>query len=453
MHATVEPLEDNRVKVSVTVPATEFDKALDAAFRKIAHEVRLPGFRPGKAPRKILEARLGTEAARQQALQDALPQYYADAVIEHDVDAIAYPEITITAGEEDGDVAFDAVVEVRPVIEVMGYNGLRVTVPYTPVDDATVDTQVNRIREQHARLDEITRPLALGDYATIDITGTQDGEELDGLVATDFLYPLGSDMIVAELDEQLRGVKTGDTIEFDAVLPERFGERFGENVHFSVTVKQAQEKVLPDLNDEWVDEQTEFETVAELREQTRTRADLMARAQAQMALRDRVLETLAGLVTIEAPETLVDQETRSRLNDFAHRLSHQGVGLEQYFQVTGQDPDGFVAEMRTGAQTAIKADLALRAVVVAEGIEATDEEFEEQLARLAERSGQKVEKVRREVDKEGAASAIRSDIVRGKALEFLVEHATVVDEEGNLVDIALDTPEATATVDAPSADE
>ena len=205
MEATVEPLENNRVKLHIAVPETEFESAIDAAYRKIAREVRLPGFRPGKAPRKVLEARVGAEAGRQQALRDALPDYYVDAVTEHDVDVIAAPEFTITSGEEEGDLEFDAIVEVRPQVTIMGYDELRVALPYKPVDDTMVDAEVNRVRDQFASLDDSDRPLALGDFATIDLTTTIDGEEVDGLSVQDFSYPVGSEMVVPELDENPAG--------------------------------------------------------------------------------------------------------------------------------------------------------------------------------------------------------------------------------------------------------
>lgn len=448
MQATIEPIENNRVKLNVEVPADEFERAIDDAFRKIAKEVRLPGFRPGKAPRKLLEARIGLDAARQQALQDALPSYYADAVIEHDVDVIAPPEIRITSGEEEGDVAFEAVVEVRPQVNLVGYDELTVRLPYRAVDDEAVDAQINRMREQHATLADSNRPLAADDYATLDITGSQDGEPLEGLVATDFLYPVGSAMIVDELDDQLRGTKPGDIIEFDSVLPDRFAERAGETVHFRVLVKNAQERILPDLTDEWVDETSEFDTVEELRADVRKRSDLLARAQAQMALRDRVLEEVSELVPVEPPETLVESELRNRLGDLQHRLSHQGASIEQYLGATGQDPDEFLDALRGGARKAVLADLALRAVVTAEAIEPSDEEVDAEVVRMAQEMGEKVEKVRRELEREGVLEAVRSQLARGKALQFLVDHATVVDEEGNPIDIALENLEDPGDTDA-----
>ncbi len=437
MEATVEPLENNRVKLHIAVPATEFESAIDAAFRTIAREVRLPGFRPGKAPRKVLEARVGSDAGRKQALQDSLGGYYADAVIQHDVDVIAAPEITITAGEEEGDVEFDAVVEVRPQVQLTGYDSLRVTLPYRPVDDSMVDAEVNRMRDQFAQLVDSDRPLALEDYATIDVTTTIDGEEISGLSVQDYSYPVGSGMVVPELDEQLRGLKTGDIVEFDAVLPERFGEQAGQRAHFRVFVKSTQEKQVPDLTDEWVDENTEYDDVEAMRDDVRRRLDLLARAQANMAKRDAVLSEVAALVPVPAPETLVDQEVRNRLGDMQQRLAQQGITLDQYVAATGQDPETFVNGLREGADQAVLADLALRAVVAQEEIQVSDAELDDEIVRLATRMGQKVEKVRRDLTRADMLEAVRSDLAKGNALQFLVDHATAVDEEGNEIDIAL----------------
>src|SRR6478672_3032631 len=224
MQSTVESVEGNKVKLHVTVPADEFERAIDAAFRKLAREVRVPGFRPGKAPRKLLEARLGTDIAREQALRDSLPDFYVDAVTEHDVDVIAPPEIEVTAGQEDGDVEFEAVVEVRPQVQLVGYDELRIELPFESVGDE----QIDRLRDRFADLTDSDEPLIDEAYATIDITGSIGGESVEGLTATDFLYRVGSDMVVPELDQQLHGTRPGAILEFDATLPERFGDRAGE---------------------------------------------------------------------------------------------------------------------------------------------------------------------------------------------------------------------------------
>lgn len=458
MQTIVESLEDSKVRLTVSVPEPEFDKAIDAAFRKIAHEVRMPGFRPGKAPRKLLEARLGTEMARQQALRDGLPEFYAQAVIDQDVDVIGFPEIEITAGEEDGAVEFTAVVEVRPVVTLLGYDSLRVGIPFEAVDDDAISRQIDALRSRSAELVDSTRPLAHDDYATIDITGSApdaDGEieDVDGLVAKEFLYRVGAGNVVPELDEQLRGMKVGDTIEFSAALPERFGERAGLDVQFHVEVKGVQEQVLPELTDEWAGENSEFDTVDELRADLRQRMDLMGRLQAQMALRDKVIEAAAALVPVPPPASLINQEAQRRLQDLQHRLGHQGVSIDQYLAMTGTEPQAFLDQLREGAGGAVLADLAVRAVVTQEQIEASDEELEAEVLRLAEEAGQKPDKARRNLEKNGYIDAIRSDIARGKAVQFLVDHAQVVDQNGEPLDLTLPEPFAAATVPEAETDQ
>ena len=446
MQSSVEELDGNKVRLHVSVPADEFERAIDSAFRKLAREVKIPGFRPGKAPRQLLEARFGAEMAREQALRDSLPEYYVEAIEANDVDVIAPPEIEIKSGEEEGDVEFEAVVEVRPVVRLVGYDSLQVELPYQQIDDEAVDRQVDQLRERFADLVDSEYPLIDDSYATIDITGSIDGEAVEGLTASDFMYRVGTGTVVPELDENLRGTKPGAIVEFTAELSDRFGERAGEEVEFRVLVKEAKQTVLPDLTDEWVGEASEFETVDELRADIHKRLELMQKLQAQMALRDKVLEAAADLVPIAAPDALVDSETRRRVEDLAHRLSHQNASLEQYLAATGQEPQAFIDEVKVGAARAVLADLALRAVITQEEIEASDEELTAEIERLAERLEQKPDRVRRDLEKRGALEAVRSDVARGKALEFLVERAIVVDEAGNEVDLTMpEAPEEPAT--------
>jgi trigger factor len=398
---------------------------------------------------------MGTEVARQEALRDSLPEFYVDAVTEHDVDVIAPPEIEVTAGQDDGDVEFEAVVEVRPTVHLTGYDELQVELPIEPVSDEMIADQVDRLRDRFADLTDSDEPLIDDAYATIDISGSIDGESVEGLTATDFMYRVGSDMVVPELDEQLRGTRPGAILEFGATLPDRFGESAGSDARFRVLVKEAKTKVLPELTDEWVDEASEFDTVEELRADIRTRLDTMQKLQARMAARDKVLEAAAALVPIPAPEVLVDDETRRRVEDLAHRLSHQNASLEEYLQATGQEPQAFIDEVREGAIQAVLADLALRAIVAQEAIEVSDPEVDAEVERLAERLEQKVEKVRRDLERRGVLETVRSDLARGKALEFLIEHSTVVDEEGNVIDLTVpdDLPSGDATDEAIDSDD
>jgi len=439
---SVEPLDGNKVRLRVAVPAEEFEKAVDAAFRKLAREVKVPGFRPGKVPRQLLEARLGSDVAREQALRDALPDYYAEAVAAEDIDVIAPPEIDLTGGEESGDIEFDAVVEVRPTVTLHGYDGLHVEIPSPEVSDEAVDAQIDALRERFADLEDSSAPLTDGHYATIDIKGYVHDEVIEGLTATDFLYEVGSGMVVPKLDDELRGKRAGDILKFNDELPERFGERAGQDVAFQVLVKETKRKVLPEPTDEWASEVSEFDTIEQLRDDARNRLALVAKVQAQMAVRDKVLEAVSELVDIEIPDPLVGREMESRLHDLVHRLEAQGATVEQYLAATGQEQDAFIGALRQGAIAGVRADLALRSVVAQEGIEATDDEVDAEITRLAERLEEKPEKVRRDLERRGAIEAVRSDIARGKALQFLVEQATVVDESGNPVDLTLPDGEA-----------
>jgi trigger factor len=440
MKAVVEPLEGNKVKLSIEVDEQEFEKAVDAAFRKIAREVRVPGFRPGKAPRRLLEARLGKETGRSEALRDALPDYYTRALRDHDVDAIAPPEIDITAGKESGPLAFDAVVEVRPQLQLPGYTGLRVVVPDPTVTEAEIDAQVDRLRGNFAELAVVNRPARDGDHLTIDLKGSRDGQDVAGMTMDDFLYELGSATVLPELDVQLQGARAGDILAFDAQLPDG-------PVAFKVLVKEVKEKILPDVTDEWASEASEFDTVADLRADIEKRLSVVKRVQASLALRNSTLEALVELVDVDPPAPLVDAEIERRVHDLEHRLEGQRVTLDQYLEATGQNPEELVASLREGAVFAVKADLGLRAVAEAEHFDPTDADIDTEVQRLAGSLKVKPAELRRNLERADQMPAVRSDWKKSKALEWLVEHVEVVDADGQPIDRALLEPE-TATEEA-----
>ncbi len=431
MKSTVETLEGNKVKVSVEVDEQTFDQAVSSAFRKIAREVRVPGFRPGKAPRKLLEAKLGPLVGREQALQDSLPDWYSEAVVEHDVDVIAPPEIDITSGREDGPVLFDAVVEVRPTVDVAGYGGLRVILERPEAPASEIDAQVDRMRELEATYATVDRAAAEGDTVTIDIAGTLDDEEQPGLTADDYDYVVGSGAITSEVDEQVVGASAGDTLEFDASHPDEDEER---QLRFRVEVKEVREKVLPEATDEWADSASDFATIEELRADLERRMLGVRQAQAQMQLRERVGEALAALVEDDPPEPLVAAEMQNRVQDLAMRLQAQGLSLDQWLSVSGQDPQAFSDELRTTATTSVKVDLALRAVADAEGIEGTDDELDAELSGVADRVGVSADEARERFERGGQISAVRSDIRKRKALDWLLERVEIVDVDGEPID-------------------
>lgn len=435
MKATVEPLEGNKVKLSVKVDEAEFDKAIDAAFRKIAHEVRIPGFRPGKAPRKVLERRLGAEVGREQALQDALPEFYAQAVIDNDVDVIAAPDIDITAGKEEGAVAFDAVVEIRPSVAVPGYGGLQVTIERPVVADDEIDEHIDRMRRVQATLAEVDRPAIDDDVLTIDIAGSLDGDTQEGLTADDYSYTVGSGLLTPEVDDNIRGAKIGDILEFAATHPDPDEER---DLQFRILVKQVSERVLPEVDDEWATENSEHDTIAALRDSIRRRSLVLRRAQAQRELQQKASEALSDLVDEEPPQTLVDHSFRHGVEDLAMRLNAQGIDPEQWFAAQAaeqaEDGEGPFDNLRQAAARSVKVDLALRSVAEAEAIECSEEELDAELQNVADRTGQKLKRVREEFERAGQLSEVRSEIRKRKALEWLTEHVVIVDQDGQPID-------------------
>jgi len=390
MKTQVEPLEGNKVKLSVEVDESEFDKAIDAAFRRLARQVRIPGFRPGKAPRRLLEARLGTEAAREEALRETIPDCYERAVAEVDVDPISFPEFDITTGREAGPVVFEAVVEVRPHVRVAGHGGLRVVVNSPSVTEAHIDAQIDRLREQYGELKPVSRPAATGDHVSIDRRVYRHDETL--LVTSDELYEVGKGTVAAELDDELRGAKAGDILKFNGRLvgadSSEEGADQAEEVSFQVLVKEIREKILPEATDEWAGEASEFDTLEELRSDTRERLSRILRFQATMARRERVLEALVELVDEDVPEVLVNTEIERRINELSERLESQGSDLGAYLESAGRSEDDFLEHLRGHAIQAVKADLGLRAVAEAEGIEVSDEDFDIEMRRLAEQLGE-----------------------------------------------------------------
>jgi len=443
MRSSLAPSEKaNTVKLTVEIEPGELDRAIDTACRRVSREVRIPGFRPGHAPRRVLEARLGLEALRQEALRDVIPELYAKALDEHDVDAIAPPEIELAprggesaeASAEGEPVSFEATVQVRPEVHLIGYQGLEVTAPPLEVADEEIDVQVDRLREHYAELRAVERPAADGDHVTIDIRATLDGEAVPGLTAERFVYELGSGTVVAELDEALRGKAADDEVDFSATVPSGNPEEPGRVVDFHVVVREVREKVLPEVDDAWASDATEFDTVEALRADIRQRLERARQAEAAMALRGRVLEALVALVDEEVPEVLVAQELQQRIESFANQLAANGISLERYLALTGESQEAVVARLRADAEMSVKVDLALRAVARGEGIEATDEDIARELEEIARQQRMDVAKVRARLEEQGSMRAVSSEVVKTKALEWLMEHVSLVDDESRPVD-------------------
>ena len=433
MRSTVEALEGNRVKVSVDIEAEEFEEKLDEAFRKLARQVRLPGFRPGKAPRRVLEARLGPQAARGEALSDAVPEYYAQAVQSLDVDVIAPPEIDITSGAEEGPVSFDAVVEVRPLITITGYDQLKAEVPSPEPSEEEIGQQVDQLRKQFGELAPVARPAIDGDSATMDIYGSYNGEEVEGLTVDDYAYEVGQGAVVPEIDEQLRGSKAGDILEFNAQHPDPDEDGL---LRFRILVKEVKETVLPDFDDEFALEASEFDTVDELRADISGNIARVKRANALNSLGLQVGEQLAVLVADDIPEALVDAEVQHRFRTLQLRLGGQGIEIDTYLEAIGQTAEEMGEALREPALQEAKTDLALRAVAAQESIEASDEDVDFELAMLAAQVGQTVDELKSSVfaDDESRLKGVRLDAQMRMTREWVLERVEITDPDGNPIE-------------------
>ena len=393
---------------------------------------------------------MGKEGVRQEAMREALPDYYAEALRLTEVDAIAPPEIDVTSGQDEGPLAFDAVVEVRPQVNLVGYQGLRVTVPSPTVTDEELSKQIDRLRTPFGELKEVDRPVQDGDHVTLDLHGEREGEAVPGLSAEDYLYEVGTDSLVPGADDELRGAEKGATVEFESPFGEVDGEE--QSITIRLVVKDVKEMVLPEITDEWASEASEFETVAELEADLRKRMGMVKKVQANMAVRDEAVKALADLVEDEVPDPLVNSEMERRLHDLAHRLEAQGATIQQYLEATGQGQQQLVDDLRGSAVEAVKADLALRALAEAEQIEVTEEDLETELDQLAERMQQPAGALRAQLEAADQMPAVRSDIRKAKALGWLMEHVEIVDEEGKSIDRADLQPDPVESDSADGAD-
>ncbi len=431
MRSTSEALEGNRVKLTVEIDEEELRGAVDETIRRLQKEVAVPGFRPGKVPRRLLEVRLGAQAIRAEVIRHALPDYYAQAVEEADIDTIAAPEIDITSGEEAGALAFDAVVEVRPKVSIAGYEGLVVTIPSFEPTELEIAARLDRLREQFAELSEVERPARDGDLVTVDVHGVRDGEVAEGLSADDFVYEIGKGGIADGADEELRGKKAGDIVEIDAPQLQ------GGAGKLRILVKQVREKVLPEANDEWASDASEFETLEELREHLAASLTSLKKLEARLILRERAVEALRELVPDEMPTTLVAAEIERARDDLARRLAERGLTIDQYLEASGRDPGELDAELERQAVSKVKTDLALRALADAEGIVVDDHDLAAQIERLASQANQDARSLASRLAKTGGLEQLRSDVRNEKAVAWLVNSVDVVDEQGAPMDRTL----------------
>jgi trigger factor len=433
MRATATPLDDHRIKLTVEVDEQEMNEAIDAAAATLARQITVKGFRKGKVPKAVMIAHLGgPEALRTEAIRDSLPDFYSRAVADTLSDPIGQPDINITAGEEGGELSFEAEVEVRPEVSIRGQRELRATIPSPVVGDEEINAQIDRFRETDAVLREVDRPIITGDLVNMDIHVQQINTDAEPIDMSDYMYTVGSGVITDGVDELILGLKAGEELKLNGSLPE------GVTATYELTLKQVKERELPELTDEWVKENTEWEGVDAMRDAILTQMRAMKIVEAQRIMRDAVLMALSELVSEEAaPEVLVVAETNDRLQELGQRLGQQKLGLDNFLAITNQTPDQLLEALRADAVRAVRIDLAMRALVKAEHIEPTPEEVDEELVKTAEAMGVDAEQLRTNLRDSGRVVAFNAEVAKMKASRWLQENVTFVDPDGVEIDRAL----------------
>ena len=428
MRSTVSQEGPTKVRISVEATPDEVAPALDRAFERLAGEVKVPGFRKGKVPRKVLEARLGADQIRQVALEEAVPQLWRQAITENEIKPITLPEIDVTSYDDTG-LTFEALFEVRPEINLPDFSRISVDRPGATVSDEELDEQVKRLQERFATLETVAHPARPGDFALIDLKGYRHDKEVSEASATDLLYEVGTERFVPELDKELEGKRQGDILKFNATLPETYpGEFSGQEISFQVLVKEIRQKNLPALDDEFAKSASEFDTLDELRGDLRTRIEELKRVSADAEVRNRLLEKVIEEASVPVPDALVNDELSYRVARFSDQLRQAGVSIDQYLERTGQTEDQITDDLRGQAERNVAAQLILDEVGLREELEATEEDLQAELLSHAQAMQRKPEELREDLVSSGRMGALAADIIRRKALDLIVERAEVKEE-------------------------
>jgi trigger factor len=431
MQTTVESTDKHTVKLTVEVPIDELEKDLDKAYRSIANQVKVPGFRKGKVPKRIIDAKVGRDVVVEEFISESVPVYYRRAVTHEDLAPITDPEIDLEPFQDGEPLVFTATVEVRPRLELdeSEYKGLKVSKPAVVVSDEEIEEWIDRLRERFAELEPVDRAVRSEDFVTIDLRVNDGITDLDAVGRTDYLYYVSSAEFGAELDAELAGKKAGDILKFDAPLPERFGEGLGgRQVSFQVLVKDVKARRLPETDDAFAKTASEFDTLAQLREDLRERLGELKEQDAIGAVRDRVLEAMIDRVDVDVPESLIEEETNHRIEHAKERAERGGLALDDVLKAQGWDEARLREDSRDHAIRAIRSDLALEGVARAEKLEVTADELGAQITALAEAYRRDPKDLAKALERSGQIVTLAGDIIRGKALDLVVEHADIQTE-------------------------
>lgn len=429
--------------MTLHIDESELDSAKSAAARKLSGQMKIPGFRPGKAPRQVVERMVGEETLRREAIDEALPELVGAAIIETELVPVTPPQVEDIRDSDGGAVEVDIKLTLWPELErVPDYHDRKITVEIPEVEDEEVEAQIDRFRSQYSELEDVERPASEGDFVMVNITALDNGTEIEDASASDLLYEVGSRSFIPGLDEIVAGASAGDIREGDATLPEGFGNHGGKEITLRVLVKGVRGKKLPEVTDDWVSDVSEFETVDELTDALTENLHSMKLGAAADAFREGLMQDLTEEMDLEIPEALVQAEMESMVHNIQHSLEQQGIDLANFLRITGQDEQAFVADLKVRATQSLKTRILLEAVVADAELTVEDDEMAEAIASIAAQSEASEDDVREALAEGGREQVLTGDILRSKAIEHVLAEASAIDAEGNPVDLSPPQPEA-----------
>ncbi|MFT4165187.1 MAG: trigger factor [Microlunatus sp.] len=454
MPSSVDRLSPTRVKLTVEVSFDDLKPSMDKAYREIAKSVNIPGFRKGKVPPLVIDQRFGRFTIIQEAFNDALPKFYGDAVAENDLSPLAQPEVEVTKLEDGELIEFTAEVDVRPDFELPDFATLSATVDAIEVTDEQIDAQLNGLRQRFGSKTVVERPAAEGDLVTIDLAASKDGEELADATAEGMEYEIGSTGMLDGLDEAVTGLSAGESADFVSTLVG--GPQKGEQADIHVTVTQVQEQELPELDDEFAQTASEFDTLDELRASLVDRLTNAGRLDQAAKARDAVLEGLIAQLDIALPENVVATEIEARKTSIQSQLDGAGIDLDDYLAETGEaeDADSFWADVEKRSADAMKAQLVLDKTAEEVGVTVEQNDLTQHIFRKAQEEGTAPQQILAHMQEHPHhIDEYMLEIRRGKALAAIVEAATVTDSNGDVVEIARIQPDGSLADPAAAAED
>lgn len=425
MSLQVEKLENNMAKLTVEVSAEELEKAIEKVFQRQKKNISIPGFRKGKVPRQMVEKMYGKEVFYEEAANDLMPAAYEKAYGECEEEIVSSPKITILQLESGKPFIFSAEVALKPEVTLGQYKGVKVDKAEVAVSDEEVDAEVARERERNARTISVTdRAVKDGDQTVIDFEGFQNGVAFEGGKGENYPLTIGSGTFIPGFEEQLVGKNIGDEVEVNVTFPETYQAEnlAGKPAVFKVQIKEIKEKQLPELDDEFAAEVSEFDTLDEYKAEVKKNLLEKKEKEARAAKENAVIEAIIADAKMDIPEAMVETQQRQLVDEFTQRLQMQGLSAEQYFQFTGLDHGKLMEQVKPQAEQRIKSRLVLEAIVKAENIVADEADFEQEIAKMAETYRMEADKVK-EMLGEGGKEQMLEDIAVNKAVEFVVDNA------------------------------